>query len=257
MSIPKTSAWSWNIYLWSNLIAEGGCGWWKPWANTLAYWKLNWNALDSSWNNNTLTLTWFTFDQDNTCAITNAQLSNAENNLVFKNANVQTWDFCVNMWFYPVAPASDRYPMLYWEWNDSSSPWIWINIFFDPYWRTNVSWDWITFRTTLLSEHKSSTPASQLYNWWHNVIFTRLNWICYAYIDSILVITPFSDNTDISSRSSRSTVMSRAEWSYSKSSQTRWVSWAKFDDIILEKVWRTEQEAVSYYKKTKSKYWIS
>ena len=29
MSIPKTSAWSWNIYLWSNLIAEGWCGRWN------------------------------------------------------------------------------------------------------------------------------------------------------------------------------------------------------------------------------------
>lgn len=50
MSIPKTSAWSWNIYLGSNLIAEWNCWQWRPSSKTYIYYPFKNDIVDQTWN---------------------------------------------------------------------------------------------------------------------------------------------------------------------------------------------------------------
>ena len=48
-----SSVYIWN---WDSTATKVRPAWWTPWANTLVYLKLNWDALDSSWNWNNWTL---------------------------------------------------------------------------------------------------------------------------------------------------------------------------------------------------------
>jgi hypothetical protein len=47
------------VYVWDTQIYPAG---WKPWANTLAYYPLETDTKDYSWNNRNLTNSWITFD---------------------------------------------------------------------------------------------------------------------------------------------------------------------------------------------------
>jgi hypothetical protein len=38
-----------EIYVWTTKVRPSG---WKPWANTIWYWKLNWDLTDEMWNYN-------------------------------------------------------------------------------------------------------------------------------------------------------------------------------------------------------------
>lgn len=59
--------WDWGlgyIYLWDILIAWWGWweSWWKPNANTLAYYPLDWSLNDESWNWLNLTSSWLSWE---------------------------------------------------------------------------------------------------------------------------------------------------------------------------------------------------
>lgn len=236
------------VFVWDTQVRPSG---WKPWANTIAYWKLETDGADYSWNGYNLTLNWITFQTS--WNLKYAEVTTAGQNSyqpwVFTQANVWTGDFCLNFWFNPVNPWS-KLPVMFLD-SPDIHPYPWVNIFFDP---NNIAgmWDGIIFRLGSNGEHTSTTTASSLYNWWHNVVYTRLNWVCSAYIDWVSTITPYSDNTNISQL-----------WWYSAyviwwngSSQTRWNTWAKFSNMICEKAWWTAQEVSAYYNQTKSTYWL-
>lgn len=225
--------------------------WWQPWANTIAYWKLETDGADYSWNGYNLTLNWITFKTS--WNLKYAEVTTASQNCyqpwVFTQANVWVGDFCLNFWFNPVNPWS-KCPVMFLD-SPDISPYPWINIFFDPNNRNGL-WDGIIFRLSGYEQYISTTTASSLYNLWHNVVYTRLNWVCYAYIDSVPTITPYSDNTNISQL-----------WGYSSfviwwngNSQIRWNTWAKFSNMICENIWWSNSDVSNYYNQAKGNYWL-
>lgn len=241
----------WGITYWTPTSATPQ--WWNPWVNTIAYWKLETDGADYSWNGYNLTLNWITFQTS--WDLEYAEVTTASQYCyqpwVFTQANVWAGDFCLNFWFNPVNPWSSNYPVMFLD-SPNYSPYQWINIFFDPH-NMNGQWDSVLFRVKNSEQYPSTTTASSLYNWWHNVVYTRLSWVCYAYIDWVSTITPYSDSTNISQL-----------WAYNAyviwwntSSQTRKNTWAKFSNIICENIWWSGSDVIRYYNQTKSLYWIS
>lgn len=215
--------------------------WWQPDpTRTLFYFEFEDNLNDSSDNHNDATWSnlsyidvwWQKVVQAGTdCNISVPQLW----------ASIGSWDFALSFWLNPVAPSSWRYPMLFWMWTDTS---YYAYIFYDP---LNVTGWWDTI-LRMVGWSNYYWTASDLYNWWHHLVMTRISWTVYCYIDKVEV-GHFSGNTAFTSGGT-SYILSRANaWN----TQT-WDTPAKADKYILEKVWWSVDDVKDYYDQTKSTY---
>lgn len=220
MSIPKTSAWSWNIYLGSNLIAEGGCGRWKPWANTIAYYPLKIDANDYSWNGNHITNYNFTFDNDWYANFNWNQKWSVPNITWYKTislwCNATSFNFMVFSWWsdYQYYPQIQSTRTSQWNWSSSGN--------YDAnFWKTLNTWERHLF------------TLSQ--DWWYVNLY--LDWELY-------------DTRSLSAFNRA--IKNIWRWEYRNRYYMNW----KLSNVIIENKARTAQEIRDYYNQTKSNYWL-
>lgn len=217
---------------------------WQPWENTLLYMEFNDN-LDDETGNNTMTGSWIDYEIIwNKKCVRLTSISGWISwpwNLM---SSVGTWDFTTAFWFYPV--GSSDWPVMFAN-AKSTSPRNWCQLFMcydSRRWLNNQ----VSYHMTQ-TWHWSSMSATSLNNSWHHFVFTRINGICYWYIDWQEAFTSWSDNSTLSDVNSLY-ILNRAD----QSDQQRDSAWVKMSELIVEKQWWTAEEITAYYNLTKSNY---
>lgn len=242
-----------KIYLWDKLIWPQRS---SDASRTIFYYDFEQNLKDSSWNwNNITSYTWIAFDQvwwQYVSYLTNWSWYLQVTSTIW--SSIWDWDFAVSFWIYPKQPSSDRYPMLFWLFNNAS-PYTWPTIFFDP---LNKTWHWdrLTFRMRWWGsgyEHVGNTLASSLYDWRHHIVMTRNNWTVSCYIDNHLEV---SRDNDLEAFPTDSNSSWYVLFSNNGTSQQFWVTWVKWDKVILENVWWSAFDVDVYFNQTKLIYWV-
>ena len=236
-----------NIY-----IGEYG---WKPWANTIAYYPLETDTNDYSWNNRNWTNNWVTFSDWlwvfngssyislGTGSWTNIQTNmtisvwfrwnwswSKDNMVVAKSQYYAPWTWYSNYAFYAISiHEEDRYLMA-WFYNQSDFNAHPLN-FRTTWWWSPTLW-----------------PVSQSNKWYHVVITN--DWTTKkAYIDWTLVAT--ETNTSTSSTQSVDTrIGSAVRYNYDS-----YFNWNISKVIFEDKTWSAD-EVSEYYNNTKSNYWL-
>ena len=264
MSIPKTSAWNWKIYLGSNLIAEGGC--WAcyiPNENTMVYYPLTSSTQldDMSWNNRTLSqsnttnpVTFWTYQW-----VDCARFTWSYKHLLIENTftNSQLWRymtviaayFCTNATSNnSLVVANHVYRWVTWTWYKWWN--LWPVYFTSWQWSVNTAhrfevWTW--WRTT--AEARS---VENDWTKWHIVIWTAdLTWWQHKiYVDWVLKDT--KQNSTTLTADTAFTIWWIRWWT----DTTAWFDWW-ISSIIVENRIRSADDVTNFIKCMKSKYWIS
>ena len=199
--------------------------WWKPWANTIAYYPLNSTStyLDKSWNNRNLTVY-----SSPTYTATYADLTNwcfAIPNMTYSTCTVSFW--CKRNWTQTSRALVDMVS------NDT-----FIRYWYGTNWYTNFqkskpSWSGEQYLTNDTNRH--------LYT------VTNNSSNCLVYLDGTLKFTLASFGTQTSAWS-----RIWAVWNWtSPNNPNIYVS-----EFIIEDKARAAQEIADYYNSTKSNYWL-
>lgn len=209
--------------------------WWQPWANTLLYYKLDYDYTDYLWNYNltngwqtTIGTLWWV-----DCAIFNGTSGWLYNSSV---ANLPLgWNaMTVSTWLYPTAFSTSE-QNVWWFGRNSNSQYF-VNHKLNPISIWNRWW-WI----------ESSTVATL--NTWQNVVITKSWNNCQIFLNGSLIKTWTQTNnmqwTELN--------IGYAYWNNSTSFNYRW--WVS--EFIMEWVVWSAQEVADYYNLTKSLYGIS
>ena len=235
MSIPKTSAWNWNIYLWSNLIAEWNCWQWRPWANTLAYYPLN----------NTTTIydmKWWTWTKYNLTAYWNWI---SYNNLWVTLSNSYfSWSTIIPSWWpFTISlrckVGSNEWCLQQFNSNTDNTAITLGSSFYNnnnSYWFSWSKWqnDWF------VTWHNVDTI-------WHNIIYVYQSWKIKYSIDwneyeQARTITTTSPNYF-------------RIWRWWELNSSIIMNWWSISEVIIEnKAW-TSEEKLNYFNCAKSNYW--
>ena len=245
MSIPKTSAWSWNIYLGSNLIAEGGCGRWRPWANTIAYYPLTItstvNDMKGSWTAYNLTnngyVSFWTYDWVD-CAFFNRTTSQSWSNWLLRTTDSIIQSTCtISLWMKKGSNSLMlHYPRIIWTPTDNQL----LNIRRDSYYSQWQDW-------SIISSFSRDDVLADSSEVWRNVIILINNWTISYYVNNELKYT-YSGSVTINN------------WITLWSPQWRTQTWDTYywylSEVIIENKIRSDQERSSYYNNTKSNYWL-
>lgn len=219
------------------LRPDGWWGWWKPSANTVAYYKLETDANDYSWNwyNLVTTHTSPSFEtyQWVNCAKFNGSNMELHNNSL--NPSAYWNSFTVSAWAY-----------LWW--------WSATTVICNTYksWSTYYNWalnkwsysSYLTLWNGL--DFWTLWPSSW---WWYHLLFTCNNRSTITYVNWV------QSNT----------------WTLSLNLTNNWVFWIWttedggsmyyylnwwLSNIIVENKARTADEISTYYNKSKSNYWL-
>lgn len=258
-----TNAWTWTFTKWPDILppvpkftlhwAIQTFHWkrpyeWKPWPNTVAYYPLNWDALDYSGNNRNLTT----------------------NNMIY--TSWWPWQVAVftSFWNYAYYQNNSlfdlRSPFTYNVRANASSITSWYYNGSHPYWNTLISiqdgttiashcedlwfwlWDkviWYQWNVDYMDGWTIST------NHRYNVVFTYDgNGGKKLYIDWVQVASDTITPTSVSYSDAR-LVLSRSATSYNAQPYDWMLS-----NVIIEDKARTAQEIFNYYNSTKSNYWL-
>jgi len=203
---------------------------WKPWENTIAYYPLNWNANDLSWNGNNGTASNITWNSwwDGGCASFNGSNSyisipslttpsNTTINFRVKTTQSSEWEFiqlCSSTQSFEVRIISWKARLELW--NNPQTPY-------------------------------QITGSTTINDWvWHNICSTK-DWTSY-----ILYVDWTQDSTGTSSFSM--SYSNNRIWLHTNGSSIPF-NWY-IDNMIIESKARTAQETADYYNNTKSNYWL-
>ena len=205
--------------------------WWQPWANTLAYLKLEQNTNDSSWKWNNGTGTNITY----TTLVTWKKVAyfNGSSKINFSSSLFSSWAFTCSVY-------------VYWTWLNTSS---WLNV---------IMWNAYSDSQWYYSDHHWAYLRSYVNNVWAGV-----NW--YYSNDNRFLLTVTYDGATIkayknwtliatASQSTFSWVRNYYLW-YRAYSNDRYWKWY-MSDFICENKARTSDEIAKYYNSTKSNYWL-
>ena len=227
---------------------------WKPDASrTVWYYDFedsNNRLKDTSWNNNNLT-DWPNINYETvwwqTVAVTTATRwwFNLQSSYAY---GIWNWNYTMSCWIYFIDSWAGRYPFFYWTAYTANS-WA-MQLFFDP---KGVNWLWnhIVYNDLWTNLRAWTITASWLYNWWHNIVVTRISWTTYCYIDANLD-TSFTDTGSFASSGTWCLLSRQPTWA-----PQYFNAWAKWDKFILEKVWWTAGTVEKYYNWTKDIYEVS
>lgn len=221
---------------------------WNPWANTLVYLPLNWDALDQSGNSRdgTLPNTWnYSWEYINWVSWEKCFYSYST--AAWNNTNWIYWtydataigsnDVTISVWlksktitdttWYWLGTETESWPHWMWIW---LTPWSWtylmiIRFYDDPY----TSWTYDNNRHNYIITY-NDTNKSKMYVDWVNVPMT----------------TNANASFDITSNRFQLWCM---RWN-SGGSQAYFSRW------IIENKERTATEALDYYNLTKWNYWL-
>lgn len=202
---------------------------WAPWANTIAYYPLQSDTNDYSWNSRNLTNSWVTF---------------SDGVWIFNwSARAYiSWNTQLNNW----------YTISFWEQSTVNNTSFMVDMR-----NNNQYWQWICaltegwyFKIRQQITASSETEYKTLRNGnWNNWIITwdgTSNWkisVNWQLAHSVTIAKSIdTSNTTLS-------LWSRYSW------LTNPFSWS-LSEVIIENTPRTETEKSDYYNLTKSKYWL-
>ena len=213
--------------------------WWKPWANTIAYYPLKADFNDASWNNKNLTNTWSpsitTYWWVACASYSSWNNYSYYNGSIWATATARTISVWLNIptaldaWIWWIATSNN-----YWKW------WLW---FTEKSWQIWVSDFWA-------GQDRFAYPS-----WWFNIIAAQEWSTIKAYLNWTLVKTYTNQDTT---------------WSWATAPNILkiwWKPWSNggwadsnfawyVSEFILENKTRTADEATKYYNSTKSNYWL-
>lgn len=209
--------------------------WWKPWANTLAYYKFENNLNDSSWNSHTLTNSW-TISYDNNSVVLASDAYLYCNNF----SDTFNHDRTISVWIYITSRASDN--SIYfskWTWAIRQQLMEWVT-------KTWYSGMWF------YGEDINWTTATSL-NTWYNIISTY-NYSTRKYNNYVNAVNDITWTLSAQ---------------YSLPAWTRFNIWAIANDVnntgyrvywklteyIIEKKEWTQTDATNYFNETKWRFW--
>ena len=220
---------------------------WTPWADTLLYLKFNNNLNDDSGKGNTITWSWIGY----TTLYGNVKCVELTSTTWWINwpwdlmSGIWTGDFVVSFWINPI--TSNNNPLMFANWYEwSPRPWVQMFMMYRNGWGLSNQ---VSYHMTQVW-HWSSISATSLSGTWHNLVFTRISWVCYWYIDWQEKFTSWSDSTDLS-RVNILKILNRADFSEQKWNSTG----VKMSELIVEEKWWSGQESLDYYNQTKWNYW--
>ena len=214
--------------------------WWKPWANTIAYYKLDGDNTvnECSWKDKVLTNLWIIFGEYQwvDCAYFDGNSHYLYNNSSYWltpntsfTASVRVYYIMRNDWTNDI--------WYYWAW--SNAVWIWG-------WWNYGSNRWL-FWVLPWTNNMSTTQLPQ--NVWSNLIYVydNSNSTVKVYKNTELFI---SDTGTTSTLSDQRLVL----WSWDNGSAAYW-KWGMSEFIIEKWIW-SEQDRANYYNLTKANYWL-
>ena len=224
-------------------------GWewsWKPWANTIAYYKFEWDANDYSWNSHNLTT-------NNVTYVTNSWISKTV--AYFNGSSYWTNSKGISEQF-----SQQLTPSTFICWYKAeANGWSYPNRFFlvelsddevDVYART-----WIITARNNNADFKIRANRGRIFQtwvypdvwwWWHCVVATIWEWYAKIYLDGELKNSTTYTTADITENTKIQISSTDSYYNY------KWWMW---ECIIENKIW-TAQEIADYYDQTKWKYWL-
>ena len=240
-----------EVYVWTTKIRPS---WWKPTANTIAYYPFNWNANDYSWNNRNLTTNGVTYTETiangNRCwtftgTISNngskwwqwtswVSMSNANMTLSVRAKTTGNWTdstYWANKW------------ILLGFHDSSASYWQNIKTAHQTTWyRALERWAWGNY---IMTSADTPTPYA---DWqWHH--------ICATYNMSSVKL--FVDWQLVSSWTGSITAQTASYCFYvGKYTNTYYWYAGQMSEVIFEKATWTDVDVLAYYNWTKANYWL-
>ena len=214
------------MFVWTTKVRPSG---WKPWANTIAYYKFEWNLNDSSWNGYNWSMRYGSF--------TYSTLSSWEQYLYSNWANYS------NNITIPYNPQS--YTINVWCKYWSSK----VFVDFQPY-KSASSWPRFQ-RLANNSLYLGKTPyISWNFTQWTNVVLVLTSssskfYINWQYVNSWGAMQTWYSTTNLSINTA---------WIADNPTAQSWTNY--MDELIIENKERTAQEISDYYNLTKSNYWL-
>jgi len=230
---------------------------WQPWANTLAYWKLNWDLNDSSGNNRNLTNAWW---------LTFATVDGVE-------CAYYDWVWTGDCYAYcQTLPTPSVITINIWAKANNSWTWSYARWLFHTNCYNSRPNEWVRW------EYYSGSLFPNVLVWsWFDFNDIVYNWIDYNSIrDKWCLWTVVYDNTTYKvdiyfngqsyGSSTFSTYHPSGNWCWFFTLWTgfnatdswisrKWYGW--ISDSIIEDKARTAQEVADYFNQTKWDYWIS
>lgn len=226
--------------------------WWQPWANTIAYYPLETDANDYSWNNRHGTNNWVTFSDGVwvfngssyvslwTWSWTNIQ-TNMTINVWFKwnwgwsydNAVIGKLQYYMpnqSHWYYGITIHEGDWYLCWWYYN-------WSDYNYHPMNYRNTGW-W----------SPTTWPVAQA-NKWYNVVITNDGTTKKAYIDWVLYATETANSTNTT------TSIDTRIGSFVRYNYDSFFNWNISAVIFEDKTW-TDQEISDHYNQTKWNYWL-
>lgn len=215
-----------EVFVWTTKVRPSG---WQPWANTIAYYKFDWDRLDYSWHwynvtNAGSTLLWtYQWVSCLYCNNSYCQVGNIDTLTSYSNYTISVWAY--------------RTGRLAIEYNDN---WNW-------------GWSWFDFRNGSTeirwgnTTNTYSTVSNMPTNQWFNFVLTALNGQGSYYVNWVKtnvktwIIAPSNNTTPL--------FIWHDRW------DTTAGSWY-VSNLIIEKTWWSQSDVTAYYNLTKSNYWL-
>ena len=200
----------------------GGEWSWQPWANTMIYYKFDWNLNDSSWNNNNWTAWWTIIYWTNYANLTSWYIT-VPNISYTNNFTVSIWAKCTtNNWYITDNKASN----MFWR----------IQIYSSQY---SASTDYPSYSWVKYLWNRDD-------NWHLITMSASSSWVVY-YLDGVQKQT----SSAISSWTYTSTwTKIWTVWNGTSADNPWLYAW----HFIIESVARTADEISEYYNKSKKLY---
>lgn len=230
-----------------NLVYEAP-EWWKPWANTIAYWTLDNTLNDSSWNNRNLTMSWslsFVNDTGLSRKVLYCTWIQASNNYVYAASISWVSTITINIWNKSLISFSN-YRNLFTTSLDNN---LWIRTEESNSWYMQLmTWNgnnYQTFRVTLSNaDHQK----------WHllSVTFDNSNWELKWYINWTINVTGTSSYYNLSNWLKK---FSLWVWYWTSEGVNRYFNGYIWEVVLEDKV-RTADEISDYFNLTKWDYWL-
>lgn len=205
--------------------------WWQPWANTVAYYPLDADFNDASWNNRNLTNSWATITTvwDISCGY---------------------WDGSATTYYQWFSLTREKRTISMWIRGIATNDNVWLQIAKRSYWFTWALWimfySWFLFAGDWAGAGTSSVSAST--NTWYYAVSTQEWSVVNFYVNWVLIWTE-NNRPDYSTRIPDGWALwsQNNTWAYAK------LNWYMSNVILEDKVW-TAQEVADYYNQTKANY---
>ena len=214
---------------------------WKPWANTIAYYPLNWDANDYSWNSRNLTNNGVTFNTSLASWQKVAYFSWSSTNLSLIGQNISTSAITLSMWLNKSRNSNEEIFMEILGAN--------VNDFIIQSTNSNIGNMWLSWWIDSNNNSSLWYNNTGISNWTrrHIVAVLDSNW-CRLYQNWQKLSLTYSRWSESLALWTRAFTQFYLWW-------RSWVFWQWYiSEAIYENKARTAQEISDYYNQTKANY---